>query len=477
MNVLILPHTGKVKMRGESNFLLYEDMAKYFLGKGDFVFFCVPDWADEVDLRYQHENLFYVKLQYTKYFYTDMYLFSQDLFLKFNRRVGGGMIDIVITSKLFVTTFFVSGMDGKTNTEVPVIYYEPGIMDKRERLFCRNRFNANSILITMSYLSCYCVFLTENEYKIAKEILKKVVSGIAMKRFCERSKIITIGIPKLEKHKKNELFTVFYGARANKVKNIKGIIKLYNKFYSSGRKIKIIVCTPTDQTLSERYIGKDSISENHEMKLYTDMNREEYISLAKGGHVFVAMSKNESFPVGFWEQMRMGLVGIFPKKKWAISMLPKNYPFMFSNEQEAFTMLTYAYDHYEKAVKMMEDAGIKDMIEEYSVGNVYKNMRGHALKLNEEYREKTRLQKSYKGLLEIFHIALKLMPDEFTLTQFLKVMSKHSNSMPASVAGRTYYRYPTNYNIFVELEYNACKLIKISEVENDYEYHFKRIKN
>lgn len=478
MVILMLPHTGKVKMRGESNFLLFEDMAKYFVNKGDLVFFCVPEWANETDLLYKHKNLIYVRMKYTKYFYTDMYLFNQDIFLKFNRRVGGGMIDLVITSKLYITTFFVSGLDGsQVSIEVPVIYYEPGILDKRDKLNCRNKLNANMIIIAMSYCSGYCVFLTKNEYNIAKELVKKCVSGIALKRFVDRSRVIPVGIPEVVKSKKNDQFTVFYGARANKVKNINMIIKLYNKFYSSGRKIKIVISTSTSQILAERYIGKKNLVENKNLELFVDMNRREYMTLAKKGHVFVAMSKNEGFPVGFWEQMKMDLVGVFPDRKWAISQLPKNYPFIFKNTNEAYTILSFVYDNYKKALKMMKDSGIKNMIRQYSTVNVYGSVRNYALKLNEEYRKRTDVKSFYSGLVPVFNEALKRMDDSFEISEFIKVMAKLSKSMSASVKGRTFYRYPTNYNIYIELEKNGYKLDSLKEVDNEYKYYFKKVEN
>ena len=96
--MLIIPHTGKKKLRGESNFLLYEDMAKFFVSRGDVVYFLVPHWAKEEELN-KIDNVFYFRKRTDDVFFKDIFEIDYEVLDLFDLRFGKYPIDVVITSK------------------------------------------------------------------------------------------------------------------------------------------------------------------------------------------------------------------------------------------------------------------------------------------------------------------------------------------------------------------------------------------
>ena len=58
--------------------------------------------------------------------------------------------------------------------------------------------------------------------------------------------------------------------------------------------------------------------------------------------------RREGFPVGFWEQIYLGLVGIFVNKKWSQSVMPEDYEYMFDSLPMAYSFLMDLYDNYDK---------------------------------------------------------------------------------------------------------------------------------
>ena len=55
------------------------------------------------------------------------------------------------------------------------------------------------------------------------------------------------------KNKKYDRFTLFFGARFNYVKNVGLIYRIYDKFYSSGRDIDIVITTPNDELTVQQF--------------------------------------------------------------------------------------------------------------------------------------------------------------------------------------------------------------------------------
>lgn len=447
INWLILPHTGKKKVRGESNYILFEDMARTFIEKGDNVYFSVPEWTADEDIRLDRSKCKIIRVPYFGSYYVDMALGMERITRQFSRKVSDSPIDVVITSKPFLVPYLSTCLGDSQIGPVPVLYFEPGVRDKFERLkHSGKNFNHAHFLTLASYFTGYPIFLTETEKEIAREYLERYFTSSTIADFIfNKSIVLPVGVPiqVLDKYKdtpKNEEFTLFFGGRANDVKRIADIVKLYDMFYASGRKVKIELCTSTPDMLAKRYIGPEQFNKNRNIILHTGMDRDSYLKVAAGAHCFVAWSKREGFPVGLWEQMYLGLVGVFVDEQWSWGNIPKDYPYVFNNLEEGFAILSYLYDHYEEArdkVKFMADKASY-----LSKDNIYNQIRDIALGLPNSYK----MTNGIKGLIQE---CLPVLGDEFKLSHLLEMMASKGRVFNKKnlVRART-YRYPSNYDIY-----------------------------
>lgn len=451
MNWLIVPHTGKKNVRGESNFVLFEDMARTFIERGDVVYFAVPPWTQDADVRLPKDRCKVVRLNITGSYYVDMALMGDQLVREFNHKIGSSYVDVCITSKIFLTPYLSTSIADTQRGSFPVIYFEPGVDDKFTRLRkSGDGFNMAHFLISSGYVSSYPIFLTETERKIATRYISNYLSPSVTRDFLlKRSTVLPVGVPidLLEEHKntpKNEEFTLFFGGRANDVKRVADIVWLYDKFYASGRKVKIVICTSTPEVLARRYIGTDQFFQNRNIELHTDMDRASYLKLAAKSHVFLAWSRREGFPVAFWEQMYLGIVGVFVDEEWVHGNVYEvdgvKYPYIFRNKEEAYANLMEIYDNYDQAQERM--VFYKNKARSFDKKNIYNQIRDLGLSLNKPWR----MTSGVKSL--IAEVLLKF-PLGFTMRELLLAMEKSGRTFQADqeVRART-YRYPSNYDIY-----------------------------
>ena len=83
--------------------------------------------------------------------------------------------------------------------------------------------------------------------------------------------------------------------------------------------------------------------------------------------------------------MYIGLPVLFPKKPWALSQLPDWYPWVFKDKQEAYSMLLYIKENYDKVVEEM--APMRDFIREnYSSGRIYTVLEDRMIELTQQPR-------------------------------------------------------------------------------------------
>jgi len=47
MRLLLIPHTGLRNVKGDSNYLLFLDLAKYMISRGHFCYMVMPEYARE----------------------------------------------------------------------------------------------------------------------------------------------------------------------------------------------------------------------------------------------------------------------------------------------------------------------------------------------------------------------------------------------------------------------------------------------
>jgi len=439
---LFLPHTGKKNLRGESNFILYGDIAKVYSSLGDYVFFAVPHWAKESELE-TIPNVKYVKVHKVESFYNSLADFDPTLFDLFNRRGGKHFIDVTTTSSPAMIPYLSALLCDIGEGGIPVICFEPGISDKMARI-------EGSIIISrlcmLGYSVAKTIFLTDDEKRIAIKTAMKWMSPSEVKRLDDRSVVAAVGVPTdiLKRYvgrPKNSVFTLFFGARVNAVKNVDEIVELYDKLYASGLNLKIVICTSTPDMLAMRYIGKELFSKNKNIELYTDMNREQYLELASRAHVFVANSDREGFPVGFWEQMYIGVIGLFRRRPWSLSQIPHDYPYIFNNLTEAAGMLLDLYQHYDERVTVLE--GIKQIVDtKYQAGRMYAQFRDFAIEETESAK------RPGSPTVSLMKECIEKLGDTFTLNGLKAMMADKGRVFRKQRRARVNaLRYSSDYQI------------------------------
>ncbi len=443
---LLIPHTGKKNLRGESNFILYQDIAKVFSSLGDYCYFCVPHWARDDELE-KITNVKYVRVHKVDSFYNGMGDFDPVLFDLFNRRGGKYFFDVCTTSAPAMIPYLNAMLCDIGEGGIPTICFEPGVEDKFSRV-------EGSIVISrlcvFGYSLSRTLFLTENEKKVAIQYAMKWMAPSEVRRIDENSMVAAVGVPtdllkRFIGRQKNPVFTLFFGARVNAVKNADEIVQLYDTLYSMGMKVKIVICTSTPDMLAGRYIGSEQFDRNKNIELYCDMNRDQYLELASRAHVFVANSDREGFPVGFWEQMYIGVVGVFRRRAWSEAQIPSDYPFFFRNMTEAASILMDLYEHYDERAGSLNQ--IREIVDaKYTSGKMYSQFRNLALEESESAK------KPGSPTVLLMEESIAVLGERFTLGGLKSVMAEKGRVFRKQRSARlNALRYSSDYQIHIGL--------------------------
>jgi hypothetical protein len=448
MRLLLIPHTGLKNIRGDSNYLLFLDLAKHLIAQGHFCYMLMPEFAkDDVE---RFPGLMYVWRDYGYDYYTEYHIIDpRHMVDLFSRRAGSEVIDGVITSKAaLIPQIKALISDFIRCRDVECIHVEPGVFDKESGASFTGTMDM--VLTSLGYSYGIPGFLTEYEKERGIKIARKYLSPHVLRRIEEDSIVQPVGldcdkIDELTKDvEQSKRFTLFFGGRLNSVKQPERIVEVYDHFYRYGRSIDVVISTntgylPHARRLNQLFDGREHIEVHYEV------GKADYLKLAKRSHVFMCWSTSEGFPVGFWEQMYLGLIGLFTNKKWAVKQLPDNYPWIFSGKTEAYAMLMDIYDNYEVRRKALEwlPGYIRD---KYGFNRVYGI-------IEQKLLDKLKLRKSYRmtrGVMELVDHVLPFFGDNpFSLPQLLELMEKEGRSFTVDQKMRSQtMKYPTNYDIY-----------------------------
>lgn len=221
-----------------------------------------------------------------------------------------------------------------------------------------------------SYALCKPLFATEVEKRIALNSCRRYLNASLCKKIQDKAPVFAPGISfkavkeavKFSKGKKNRSFTVFFGGRLNIMKRAKQLVETYDKFYSSGRPIRVVITTP---------INLPGFKIPPEIEVYDSLNTEQFLKKCCKAHVLLASSRIEGFTAGLHEMMATGIVTILPKLKWAKVLLKDkwaDYPFKYNTFTEAYQVLVWIYEHYKEACekvawvpKWLEDNVVEEL--------------------------------------------------------------------------------------------------------------------
>jgi len=212
---------------------------------------------------------------------------------------------------------------------------------------------ADALMRAMSYCTCWTWLLSEEEKMRALDIIREYCSYSMMDEYLRKCYVNGTGVrtdlvDELTKGvKKEKKFTLFFGGRFSMEKDPGTMDKFMFNMYAFGRDINIFVTTQTVGGNILRNYTKDNCY--HVFK--KGCSREDFLRACAASHVFVCTSLDESWPSGFWEQLYILQVGIFPDRKWVRANLPKEYPYIYRDQTHAQAMLREIYDNYDESLK------------------------------------------------------------------------------------------------------------------------------
>ncbi len=358
MRLALLPIIGFSNIQGESDYVLYKQMVRDLakLAPPTFSYMCLPRFAfgqgssepgllnlytegptDPHDRGGFHDVLASASLTFL------------DLF---GPRNCAYPIDAVVTSRTDVVPMLARWLwDWRAGEEViPVVIFEPQICNvditPRNETWLLNR--------TIGYLLGHPIFNTEHEKGMALEAASRFLQASLVRRLEQKARVVSVPVDfagmdaAMAKHRRSDRFTLLFGGRLNAKKRADKMLQLYDEFYQYGRDVDIVVCSPK---------GEARIVVPPQVKLYTDLKRDDFLAKAAQAHVYLNTSAKEGFSAGFVEQVYMVPVSIVPDLPWTRSLLDEafaQHPFVYRDFDEARVMLRWAYQHYEDAAKKCE---------------------------------------------------------------------------------------------------------------------------
>lgn len=451
MRVLLVPHTGLRSIRGDSNYLLFLDIATYLISRGHFCYMILPKFAEhKVD---RIPGLMYVFKEYEYDWYTEYGLIDlREMAHLFSRSMGKYFVDVIITAMAAqIPIYQLALSDGVHARDIACISIDPSVYELDDKSPVGLMSN---ILTYLGYAYSTPIFLSPLEKEMAVESARKCLAASDVKRISENAKILPVGVPcdyadEVTKDvEKFDKFTLFYGGRINDVKNPDKVVKLFTRFLSSGRDVQIKITTNTGRTkvgaLANRWgaLGK----ELQFIDIRYKCPREDYLKVAKASHVGIGWSWSEGFPVGWWEQMYLGLPILFWKKPWIIRQLPEWYPFVFETMEEAYSMLMYVYENYDEVQTLMERMR-KFIREEYESGKIYAEIEAEIdklMSLPQVYMKAKNIKKLILDVTKLLEPGQKV-----SVGGVLRLMEKAGRAFKADTIARMVIpRYPRDYEIY-----------------------------
>jgi glycosyltransferase involved in cell wall biosynthesis len=204
------------------------------------------------------------------------------------------------------------------------------------------------------------LFATEREKKLAEKLCKEYLSPAMIYNAMKNSHVIPLGIrcDEIDQYVLNrqadDKFTLFFGGRLTANKQWQKVLADYEKFFSFGRDLNLVVCAP---------LGSTSLSKAEHWGTWGEINlglpRKEYLEKLVSCHVSMSNSIEEGFTVGLVEQIYAGLVVLLPRRDWAEGLLggaAKSYPFFYDGSHEAaYVALKWVFENYDTARAQMEE--------------------------------------------------------------------------------------------------------------------------
>ncbi len=355
MRILLLPNIGLGNINADSDYYDYSKLIDVANRYYDDMFFYLV-------LSERHANQIpnlprtkIIPIAETSDYGINEHMTTFEFVKQFHLRGGNIITDGMFTSRFHVGLWWRSGpLDFKRAYNYPVIYRQSVLYEKQQN------FTDYDATYALANVVCNTIVDGQQAYDHTLGLVERFLSPAMVKEFVDQTLISTVGLDLpyfdllIKKNRKHEKFTLFYGTRFNTTKRVELIFQLYDKFYSSGREIDIIMTTPTAQSaLQKKKFMKEYLTRSIKF-FYPDCGRYKYFEEASKCHAFVVASEGENVSNFIVEQMYLGLIAVLPDKPYVWTMLPKDYPFIYRSFEEAYSWLAWISEDYDRALKRME---------------------------------------------------------------------------------------------------------------------------
>ncbi|MFH0989905.1 MAG: hypothetical protein V1799_07810 [bacterium] len=355
MRIVLLPNIGLSNIHADSDYYGYKkmiDVATKFYDDMYFYFVVPEHFKDKVE---EMPRTKIIGIPESRGFNTNEHVTSIDFWKMFNWASGRIITDGMFTSRHHVGMFWKhAAIHNKRRYKYPVVFRQPVLVE-----FAKER-DLYDAVYAMSLVVCDSIIYGDESYANTQDLVRKYLSPDLCNLFDEKTLKLTVGLEidyfdmLLKKNKKHEKFTLFYGTRFNSVKRVEKVFELYDRFYSSGRPIDIIMTTPNPDGTLEKKKFMTEFLQGCIKYLYTSCPRQKYFEEASKCHAFIVTSEGENASNFIVEQLYLGLIGVFPDRKYVWEMIPKNYPFIYRSMDEAYMWLAEIEKDYPAALRKIE---------------------------------------------------------------------------------------------------------------------------
>lgn len=302
----------------------------------------------EVPDEYKLPNIEYIKLAQWKPYIHNQAMIPDEVFDLFNPFNGKYQVDAILTSKT-ISAVPLKRMLSNELISVPVIVLENWISKELS-----SHPDTELKLRSISYSECPTVFATSRERDMAFDFSKRFLSSKALSDCKRNSTVRSQGV-----HAKRirgvcgsvdkfDTFTCVFSARFNPNKQWDSILGVYEDIYRMGCDVQIKAVSTLDRPpdVEKRFTA---------VEFLPPQSYEGYLKLISKSHVAVSMSLDEGFSLGWSEHLCTGNPVLLPDRDWAVEMVGKDYPYLYSTEMELLAMLKWVYSNYDEARYKVSD--------------------------------------------------------------------------------------------------------------------------
>jgi glycosyltransferase involved in cell wall biosynthesis len=407
MRILMTPLIcTKQEVFRESEFITFFQIAKQW--KEHYCIMAVPDLA-VIPEDFKLPNLQYYRTR--SWFHYNLGKAHVDTCIIENFAPLGSknFVDFVLTSRSTAAVNLQKMLYAGPGVKVPVVVLDSWVTSTIE-----SESDYENILRASAYATLPVIFLTSRERDFALNMSKKFLSPLAVAKARSSCLVQSAGVPLkkiqsvVQSVQKFDKFTLTFAGRFNPNKRWEEVLSTYKTFVlshpnSQAKAIKLGV--------TEAQVEVTSHLTN--VEFLEPLPYEGYVELLCKSHLFLSCSVDEGFSFGWSEKIATGNPVILPEKTWAIELVGKEYPFMYSSRSEMLKMLEYCYHNYNAA---------QEMVKPFSEKYVEKHDIEYALTRILSYASKS-IEGSYgtfKDWEPRLREVLDELPSTFSLSEFVK---------------------------------------------------------